>query len=76
MAKIPEPNFICDASGEKHPRRYARKQWNGLIVHKKYWEPRHPQDFVDPVRGPTAVKDARPEVEPVSATVTDKDSII
>jgi len=33
----------CDFS---YRRSEVRKQWDGLVVCKPCWEPRHPQDFV------------------------------
>lgn len=73
MAKTPEPNFICDASGFKFPRSEARRQWNGLLVHKKFWEPRQPQDFIPPVSPPKPVPNARPWNGAVYEYVTDRD---
>lgn len=37
---------ICDYSGFKIRRSEARKTWDGYLVRKDLWEPRHPQDFV------------------------------
>jgi len=39
-------NAICDRDGGKYKASEMRKEWNGLIVHKSNFEPRHPQDFV------------------------------
>lgn len=39
----------------------AKKEWNGLRVHRDKWEPRHPQDFVRGRREDPSVKDGRPE---------------
>jgi len=38
--------LICDRTGRVIPAEEAREEWNGLVVHKSEWEPRHPQDFV------------------------------
>ena len=38
--------------------------WNGAIVHKGNWEPRHPQDFVKARPERAIVKDARPPPTP------------
>lgn len=37
---------ICDRSGFAIRESDSRKTWDGLVVAKEYWEPRHPQDFV------------------------------
>ena len=66
--KHPEPNFVCDITGKKHPVSEMRTMWNGLYVHKSQWEPRQPQDFVKPVRSPRPILDARPYKEPVFAS--------
>lgn len=39
-------NVQCDRSGLKVKRSECRMQWDGLLVRKEDWEPRHPQDFV------------------------------
>lgn len=44
----------------------TRKEWNGLRVHKDYWEPRHPQEFVRGRRDDQLVSDARPDFDPES----------
>jgi len=36
----------CDASGFVCKKSETRKMWNGMIVRKDFWEPRHPQDFL------------------------------
>lgn len=41
---------ICDRTGFKIKASEARREWNGLLVHKSVWEPRHPQDFVKGTR--------------------------
>lgn len=38
--------LICDRTGRVIRKSDARTQWNGLVVHKSQWEPRHPQDFL------------------------------
>jgi hypothetical protein len=52
---VPKPRYnyrhgdfyrICDRSGFKVHASETRREWNGLIVRKQDWEPRHPQDFV------------------------------
>ncbi len=36
----------CDRTGRKYLASDMRKEWNGQWVHKDFWEPRHPQDFL------------------------------
>lgn len=47
--------IICDYSGFKIRASDARRTWDGLLVHKRFWEPRQPQDLV---RG--VIDDSRP----------------
>jgi hypothetical protein len=70
MTKHPEPNYICDITGFKHPRSEMVEMWNGLYVHKTQWEKRQPQDFVSPVRVPNPILDARPYTEPTYTSYT------
>lgn len=44
------------------PQRAGRtkKEWQGLIVDRRVWEPRQPQDFVKGVKDIQTVPDARP----------------
>lgn len=61
---IPGDHYvICDFSGFKIRRSEARKMWNGLIVHKRFWEPRHPLDTIRSKRDKQTVSDPRPEQE-------------
>jgi hypothetical protein len=54
----PGDNYvICQISGFKVRASETRRRWDGLIVAKRFWEPRHPQDFV---RG--RFDDQRPQV--------------
>ena len=44
----------------------TRKTWDGFVVCKKDWEPRHPQDIGQtPREDKQFVKDARPEPDEV-----------
>ncbi|MCF4166336.1 hypothetical protein L2U69_11830 [Zavarzinia compransoris] len=56
---------ICDRTGFKVRASETRKEWNGLRVWNKVWEPRHPQDFVRGRADDQAVRDARPRQEDV-----------
>ncbi|NIW96980.1 MAG: hypothetical protein GWN13_01800 [Phycisphaerae bacterium] len=51
----------CDYSGFKIRRSQAKKKWDGLLVDRRFWEIRHPQDFVRGIKDRQAVPDPRPE---------------
>jgi hypothetical protein len=53
----------CDLSGYKILRSEARRMWDGKIVHKDWWESRHPQEFVRARRDRIAAPEPRPENE-------------
>lgn len=54
-------NRICDRSGFKVKASETMRTWDGLIVRKEDWEPRHPQDFVRGRKDHQNVPHARPE---------------
>lgn len=58
---------ICDRSGFVFKRSECRKTWDGKLVAKKYWEPRHPQDIIIAKADKQSVPDAR--VDPQDPTV-------
>ena len=62
---------ISDRSGQRYRLRDMRKEWNGLLVGKDEWEPKHPQ--LGPFRkviDPEALRNARPDrVEPLDVFV-------
>lgn len=37
---------VCDVCGMWYPSGEVKKRWDNLIVCKKDWEMRHPQDFI------------------------------
>lgn len=41
-----EWNVTCDVCSKKIKSHEAKHRWDGLIVCKDDWEPRHEQDFV------------------------------
>lgn len=51
---------VCDRSGKIYDSTNVRKEWNGLIVGRDEWEPRHPQEFRRGIREDIAVREARP----------------
>ena len=56
-------NAICDRCGFKYKASELRKTWDNLMVCKKDWEPRQPQDFVRGRKDQQTVPWARPEPE-------------
>jgi hypothetical protein len=52
---------IDDRTGLKIRATDARLEWNGGLVHRNDWEPRHPQDFVRSRRDKQTVAVTRPE---------------
>ncbi len=59
--KLGDYSVICDRTGIKAKRSQCREEWNGLIVLKESWEPRHPQDFLRGFDDDQSVPDARSE---------------
>ncbi len=51
---------ICDRSGQKFYRSECRMTWDGLLVHKSKWDPKHPQLDIKPHKDDISVEDARP----------------
>lgn len=54
-------NFICEVCGRKFKATQMKKRWDGAIVCREDWEPRHPQDFVKGVKDNPSVPLSRPE---------------
>ena len=54
-------NVICDLSGFKCKAEDTVKMWNGLRVHKRFAEARHPLDKIRMYEDNQAVPDPRPE---------------
>ena len=57
---------VCDRTGFKVYASETAKEWNGLIVRDKSWEPRQTQDFVRGILDHQAVIDPRPDPAPRS----------
>jgi hypothetical protein len=57
-----EPYVVCDRCGFKYRRSQLRKEWTGLMVCPKDWDPK-PAELRPPPVGPEGlpVRDARPE---------------
>lgn len=63
MSGIPKPGdhwVIDDITGQKVPASETRRMWNGAVVSRENFEPRHPQDFVKARPERYRVKDPRP----------------
>lgn len=54
--------IVCDASGFVCKKSETRKMWDGKIVRKDFWEPRHPQDFLPSIKE-SSPKEVRPDQE-------------
>jgi hypothetical protein len=64
-----------DRTGFPTRAENTRREWNGLIVEDRVWEPRQPQDLVKGVPDIQSVPDARPlganvYVGPISVATT------
>lgn len=53
--------LICDECGAKFRLSEMRKRWDGAMVCRKDWEPRHPQESVRSRSDKVSVPVARPE---------------
>lgn len=66
---------VDDRTGFPQRAERTRKEWTGLIVDERVWEPRQPQDLVRGVEDDQSVPDARPLapdvfVGPITTTTT------
>lgn len=67
---------ISDRSGFRYRLKDMRKEWNGLLVGKDEWEPKHPQ--LRPLRvhpDPQALRNPRPDVKAGAVSVSVGDNI-
>ena len=67
---------ICDVCGFKKRASETSKRWDGLMVCREDWEPRHPQDNVRAKHDRMIVPQPRPEppdrfLEPGDITASD-----
>ena len=56
-------NAICDVCGFEYKASELRERWDGLMVCKPDWEPRHESDFFRVKPEDPSVPWARPEPE-------------
>ena len=66
-------NVISDRSGQKLKRSECRYTWDGLLVGKDEWEPKHPQIDLKVRNDNIAVDDTRPRSPDVFYTPTRDD---
>jgi len=59
-----DSNAICDVCGFKFKHSQLRKRWDGAMVCRADWEPRHPQDSIKIRPERNNVNDARIQPEP------------
>lgn len=52
---------VCDRCGFEYYNHQLQKEWNGLMVCRACYSPRHPQEFVRAVKDEQAVPWSRPE---------------
>jgi hypothetical protein len=58
-------NRICDRCSFKYKASKTMREWDNLIVCKKCFELRQPQDFIKAVPDPQIVPDPRPRPTPI-----------
>ena len=54
--------FVCAVDGMVYYSEDKRIRWDGAIVHKDNWEPRHPLEMTRAVKEDTSVKNPQPEI--------------
>ena len=69
-----EWNTICDACGFKFKSSDLRRRWDGFMVCKDDWEPRHPMDYFEGTPDKQSVPWSRPEATDAGGTDIDGDT--
>lgn len=59
-------NVICDVCGWQMKAHQLQKRWDGKMVCKEDWEPRHPSDFYRTRQDAHRLPFTRPDVSPVT----------
>jgi hypothetical protein len=54
-------NAVCDRCGFRHKASALRKEWTGLMVCDRCWEPKHPQLMIRVPEEHSSVPWSRPE---------------
>jgi len=65
---------ICDVCGFRKRASETSKRWDGLMVCREDWEPRHPQDHVRGRIDRQTVPD--PRSEPADVFIDESETII
>ena len=63
---VGEFNAVCDRCSFKFKSSDLREEWQGLMVCKDCYEPRHPQDFLEGVPDDSSIPWSRPDGGTVS----------
>ena len=69
-------NAICDVCGLKYKASDLLKRWDGLMVCKFDWEPRHPQEFIRAKHDNTPLPFTRPDSDGIDVGPTYDCSVI
>lgn len=67
-------NVVCQVCGSQCKSDEIKKRWDGVLVCKDDWEPRHILDFIRPVTERSGVPFANPEPTDVFINITYKQS--
>ena len=55
-------NASCDECGLKFKASELLRRWDGAMVDKACWEPRHPQEFIKPINDQPKLPFIRPDI--------------
>ena len=69
-------NAICDVCGLKYKASDLLKRWDGLMVCKFDWEPRHPQEFIRAKHDNAPLPFTRPDSDGIDVGPTYDCSVI
>ena len=61
-------NSICDVCGFKYKASELMKRWDGLMVCKWDWEPRHPQQFIKNINDQPNLPFVRPDSDGIDVS--------
>lgn len=68
-------NVVDDLHGFKYKRSECRMRWDGVLVHRSDWEPRHPMDHLRVQKDRIKVAEARPDVDRFEQTPVTADDL-
>lgn len=73
MARFRKGDYkvVCDLSGAVVNASECRMTWDGLLVKKSLWSPRHPQDILPSTEETRTPAHPRPEGAAVFIAATD-----